>query len=137
MSLCESNYNYNECRIDSKIAKCQQKIKNKDLIISDLVNQSELFLIILQVKKNLQILFQRNHIKLYFQKWIIKNIGRDILIFIITFNIICGIFFYKCGYPLLEQDITTIIKKKKNELFSFKIIIFLSINKTQYYYYLI
>ena len=50
---------------------------------------------------------------LFSHEGLIKNIGSYLLIFTIFLFMISSILFYKCGYPLLEDDINEIIKLKE------------------------
>ena len=52
---------------------------------------------------------------LFTKTGLIKNIGSYILLFTILLIIISGLLFYKCGYPLLEEEIYKIINSKEEE----------------------
>jgi hypothetical protein len=50
---------------------------------------------------------------LFTKKGLASNIGSYILLFNILAFMISGIFFYKCGFHFLEEDINVIISSKE------------------------
>ena len=119
MSLCENNCTYNGYHIDSKNAKCECGIKNKDLIISELMNQTDALSYNFSGKEtSSNVITMKCFQTLFSKNGLIKNIGNYILLFNIVFNFICGILFYKIGYPLLENDISIIKKEKEKEKYN-------------------
>ena len=120
MALCEKNCTYNGYEINSKIAKCECGVKNKELIVSDLINQTDLSYNFTDNGSS-KMISMKCYNTLFTKKGLIKNIGSYILLFIIAFFIISSIWFYKCGYTLLEDIIREIIdKKNKNKNIHFK-----------------
>ena len=117
-SLCENECNYDGYEIKTKIAKCECGIKSKELVISELINQSNnLYHNFTRKEESLNMITMKCYYTLFTKEGLATNIGSYILIFITIFFSISAILFYKCGYPFLEEDIQEIIRlKEKNNI---------------------
>ena len=119
LSLCENNCNYTGYDGDSKQSSCDCNVKNKMDTISEIIdNPNKLSnnfdsdesssssgssnIISIKCTKNL---FSKDGLK--------NNISSYILIIFITYFLLSIIFFIKCGYPLLVNDMNNIIQEKK------------------------
>ena len=127
MSLCEKNCTYIGYDIDTKKAKCKCMFKNKDLIISELVNQTDFSYIFANKEESSNIITMKCVQTLFTKEGLLENIGSYILLFTILLFLISIILFCKCGYNFLEEDINTIIEEKKEKM---KSEAFLNINET-------
>ena len=121
MSLCEKECTFTEYETDTKLANCECGVKNKEFLISEIINQTDILShnFISKEESSTNMVTMKCYYTLFTKDGLAKNIGSYILL-IITFLFIClGISFYKCGYPSLEELITEIIniknKKEKNE----------------------
>ena len=117
MSLCESECTFTEYESESKLANCKCGIKNKEFVISELINQADILSHNFTSKQeSSNILTMKCYYTLFTKEGLEKNIGSYLLLITIFLFIFLGILFYKCGYPLLEQTIKEIIRdKEKNE----------------------
>ena len=117
MSLCENICNFKEYITSTKKANCECEMKNKQISISELVNNTNIFIYNFTNKEESSNMITMKCANVLFTKeGISKNIANYILIFIITFFMISGIIFNKCSYPLIESDINEImiLKEAKN-----------------------
>ena len=117
LSLCENDCNYNGYEIESKLAQCECGIKSKQLVISELINQTNIFSYNFTNKeKSSNMITMKCYYTLFTKEGLKSNIGSYILIFITTIFAISSIMFYKCGYPLLENTINEIIRLKEEKM---------------------
>ena len=116
MSVCENNCTLKKYDINTKKVECECEIKYEKNIFSE-TNQTDLLYYNFD-KKNLSsnMALMKCSYTLFTKEGILSNIASYLLIFFILFFIISAILFYKCGYPLLEDEIKEIIesKQKKN-----------------------
>ena len=116
MSLCENECIFTGYETDTKIAKCEYDIKSKQLVISDLINQTDILNYNFTSKEeSSNMITMKCYHTLFTKDGLATNIGSYILIVIIVIVSILGCLFYKCGYSLLEDVIKDIIKSKKKE----------------------
>ena len=115
-SLCENECNYNGYDIEAKKAKCECGIKSKELVISELINQTNnLYHNFTNKEESLNMITMKCYYVLFTKEGLATNIGSYILIFITIFFMISAFLFYKCGFLFLEEDINEIIQfKEKN-----------------------
>ena len=115
MFLCEKNCKYNGYEKDTKNAKCECTIKAKQLMIFEIINKTDLLYYDNFTYQPLttNIIVMKCYYTLFTKDGILKNIGSYLLLFTIILFMISGILFYKCGYPLLENDISSLISEKK------------------------
>ena len=114
MSLCENNCTFTGYDNKAKKAKCECLVKSKELAIKEIINEENYFSYHFTSKEeSSNFVAMKCFYTLFTKKGLLKNIGSYILLFIILFISISAILFYKCGYHLLEDDITKIIKFKK------------------------
>ena len=105
-----------EYESDSKSANCECGIKNKEFVISELINQTDILSHNFTSKeKSSNMITMKCYYTLFTKDGLSKNIGSYILLIIILSFIVLGILFYKCGHPLLEEMIKEIIKKKEKK----------------------
>ena len=114
MSLCENNCIFKKYDNETKKSNCECEIKSKQLVISELINQTDILSYNFTSKsESFNIITMKCYYTLFTKEGLYKNIGSYILIFTILLTIISSILFYKCGYQLLEDDIQEIIKLKE------------------------
>ena len=114
MSLCENNCKYKGYEKEKKTAKCECKTKTQQFEVSEIVNKNDLLYYNNFTDQLLttNMITMKCYYTLFTKDGILKNIGCFILIFTIIIFSLSGILFYKCGYPLLENDIKEIIEEK-------------------------
>ena len=116
LSLCENNCTYNGYDNITKKSKCECQYKSKDIIISEIMNETNDFSYGFANKEESSNMISMKCVHtLFTKKGLIKNIGSYILLFTILLFIISGILFYKSGYILLEDDIKEAIEKRKSK----------------------
>ena len=117
MSLCEKNCKYNGYEKDTKNAQCGCTIKAQQLVISNVINQNDLLYYdnFTDQPLSTNIITMKCYYTLFTKDGILKNIGSYLLLFTIILFVVSGILFYKCGYPLLENDMTSLINEKKKK----------------------
>ena len=116
LSLCEINCTFVGYVEETKKAKCECGVKSKQLVISDLINKTELLSHNFSSKsQSLNMLTMKCYYTLFTKNGLLKNIGSYIILFTILLIIISGLLFHKCGYTLLEDEISNIIASKKEE----------------------
>ena len=115
--LCENNCTYNGYDNITKKSKCECLFKSKDIIISEIMNQTnDLYYNFISKEESSNMITMKCVRTLFTKNGLIKNIGSYILLFTILLFIISGILFYKCGYILLEDDINEAIEKRNNKM---------------------
>ena len=116
MSLCENLCDYMGYDKDTKKALCECGIRYKDFVLSEIDNQTDLlFYNFTEDDTNSNLGTMKCYEVLFSKEGLLKNIGSYILLLIILIHMISTIFFYKCGYYFLENNIKNLIKKKKKE----------------------
>ena len=105
MSLCELNCSFIGYDNKTKKAKCECGIKSKQLVISELINKTNILSYNFETKdESSNMIIMKCYYTLFTKNGFIKNIGSYILLFTILLFVISVLLFYKCGYPLLEDD---------------------------------
>ena len=116
MSLCENQCIFTGYEPDTKKAKCECDVKSKQLVISELINQTDILDHNFTSKEESTNMITMKCVHTLFSKsGLAKNIGSYILIFNFTLVLILGIAFYKCGYPFLEDTINAIIHSRQQK----------------------
>ena len=116
MSICENDCTFNEYDKKTKKASCECGIKEKQLVISELVNKTDLLSYnFTNVDQSLNMITMKCYYTLFTKNGLLKNIGSYILLFTTLFIIISAILFHKCGYNFLEDDIKDIMDSKEKE----------------------
>ena len=116
MSLCENNCILKGYEADSKNSKCECDIKNKQIIISEIINQYDiLYNNFINQTLVTNLASMKCYDILFSKEGLYKNIGCYLLFFTIILFISSGFLFYKCGYPLLELDIQQILEYKEEK----------------------
>ena len=114
MSICENSCTLTKYETDSKKAICECGVKSKQLVISELINQTDLLSYNFTTKsQSSNMITMKCYYTLFTKSGLIKNIGSYILLFTILLILISGILFYKCGYHLLEDEIKEIMNTKE------------------------
>ena len=114
MSICENSCTLTKYETDSKKANCECGVKSKQLVISELINQTDLLSYNFTTKsQSSNMITMKCYYTLFTKSGLIKNIGSYILLFTIILFLISGILFYKCGYHLLEDEIKEIMNTKE------------------------
>ena len=112
LSLCENNCNLDSYDSNTKQVICNCKIKSKQILISDIANQSDIL--------NYDFIDDEssNTMKCYYTLFtkdgIFLNIASYILIITIIAFLISIFIFYKCGYYILQEDIKEILLIRKD-----------------------
>ena len=115
LSICENNCTLQKYDSDSKKSKCQCGIKIKQIIISEVFNQTDILSNNFNKNNGSSNLVSMKCVYTLFSKdGLYKNIGSYLLIFLILSFIITIILFHKTGYHFLEEDINEIISQKSN-----------------------
>ena len=116
LTLCENNCIYIGYENKTKNSKCDCEIKTKQLVISELINKTDVLSYNFENKEETS---NFNAMKCYYTLFskdgLYKNIENYVLLSIIALFIISGILFQKCGFHLLEEDIKEIISLKKEK----------------------
>ena len=112
MSICENNCKIKDYSSNGQNVICECEIKYTLTQISEMMNNDINSLNYNFDSKNLSsnMISMKCYYKLFTKDGIYKNIANYILLFFITFFLISAILFYKCGYPLLEDDIQKIVQ---------------------------
>ena len=115
-SLCENNCTFTGYDSDTKKALCDCEIKTKIYLISEIIdNQNKLSSSNFTSNdgSSSNIVTMKCVYTLFTKEGLKSNIGSYILMLIITIFIVSSILFYKVGYPLLENDINSILLEKE------------------------
>ena len=116
MSLCENSCEFIGYEKETKKAICECEMKYQQLIISNISTNSEIFY---NNFSNNNVFSNTMTMKCYYTLFtkdgLTKNIGSYIFIFIIALFITTGIFYYKCGHRILEDDMCEILKSKEKD----------------------
>ena len=110
MFLCEKNCTYNG--YNNQKASCECGIKYQQIVISELVDENNIVTYNFTNKNDM--ITMKCYQTLFTKDGLIKNIGSYIMLFINALIITSGILFYKCGYYMLEENISEIVNKKEN-----------------------
>ena len=117
MAICENNCTFNSYNSDTKQVICECQIKQKQIIISEIINQTDL---LYYNFTNIDESSSMNSIKCYYtlftKEGIITNIANYILLFTIILFLISSILFYKCGYHLLEMVIQNKLSLRSDKI---------------------
>ena len=120
MVLCENNCSYIGYDKDTKEAKCECLIKLKQIVVSEINNQTDLLYYDNFTENNLtfNMVTMKCYYTLFTKDGLLTNIGSYLLFFTILLFLVSGIIFYKCGYNVLDIDINEIIslKEKKKKI---------------------
>ena len=116
MSLCENECTYTGYETDTKNAKCECPAKNKDFVISELINQTDILSHNFTSKEqSSNMVTMKCYYTLFTKSGLAGNIGSYILIIFTLLFIVLGLLFHKCGYPLLESLIKELVIKNEKE----------------------
>ena len=117
MYICENNCTIKEYNNETKKVNCECEIKYKELVISDIINQTDILSHNFTSKsKSFNMITMKCYYTLFTKEGLYKNIVSYILIFTILLLLISSILFYKCGYYLLEDVIQEIINLKETNI---------------------
>ena len=109
MAICENNCNVKEYSKETNKVTCECEMKYN----LSLLKEEDLLKYNFQNKTlSTNLISLKCYYTLFTKEGMVNNIGSYIMIFFITFFAISAILFYKCGYPLLEEDIREIIELK-------------------------
>ena len=115
-SLCENNCTLIGYDNDSKKVSCECKTKSKISLISEIIEDENIFTNYFNDTNNYasSIVTMKCIYQLFTKEGLLKNIGNYIIMFSIIIYIILSILFYKIGYHIIETEIEKIIKSKMN-----------------------
>ena len=117
MSLCENMCEYNGYNQETKKAICECGIKYKEFILSEIDNKTDLLANDFTNDNTTSNLATMKCSNLLFSKQgLLNNIGSYILSFILVMHLVGIIFFYKCGFQIIESSICDILSQKKKLL---------------------
>ena len=112
MSLCENICTFTGYDSDTKKALCECSIRYQEFIIEELNKQTNLLANNFTTdNSNSNLGTLKCYEVLFTKKGLLTNIGSYILLFHILLFIISSLLFYKIGYPLLENNINSILKQ--------------------------
>ena len=123
-SLCELNCNFSGYNEDTKKAICECETKTKIGLISDIINNENVLSNDFSGDNSASnVITMKCAHTLFTKEGLITNIGNYLLVFTFLFFLVSAIIFYKCGYAIIQNNITDILefkkKKKKNiDIFS-------------------
>jgi hypothetical protein len=121
MALCENNCELNSYDTDTKQVVCDCKVKYKQIVISEIANQTDLlYYNFTEKNKSSTMETMKCYYTLFTKDGILTNIANYILLFAIVLFMISGILFYKCGYHLLEGKIKEIILLRNEKIKRFE-----------------
>ena len=118
LSLCENNCTFSEYDINTKKSICMCEIKSKIYSISEIIQNKE------TISNNFNLASDSTSSSVstmkcfntLFSKYgLLKNLGNYILLIITILFIGSGIFFYKIGFTLIDNDMKQIMKNKEND----------------------
>ena len=115
LSICENDCSFIKYESETKKSICKCAIKNKQLTVSELVNNTDILSNNFTKKGESSMVSMKCYYTLFTKDGILKNIGSYILLFTILEFVISGLLFYKIGYHLLEDIIKNILEEKKEE----------------------
>ena len=116
MALCENNCKFNSYESNTKQVICDCPIKNKQIVISEMINQTDLFYYNFTKEEESTMNTIKCYYTLFSKEGIISNIANYILLFTIILFMISSILFYKCGYSLLEMIIEEKLSLRINKI---------------------
>ena len=117
MALCENNCELNSYDSDTKQVVCDCKVKYKQIVISEIINQTDLLYYNFTEKNESSTMeTMKCYYTLFTKDGMLTNIANYILLFTIVLFMISGILFYKCGYHLLEGKIKEIILLRNEKI---------------------
>ena len=113
MSICENNCTFIKYENNAKQSICDCKVKSKQLVISELMNQTDILTHNFENEgTTTNLISMKCYYTLFSKEGLYKNIENYILLSFTIFFAVSGILFHKCGYNLIEEDIKTIVKSK-------------------------
>ena len=121
-SLCENNCKFKGYSKDSKKYNCKCGIKLNQIVISELNESNNLLLSSNFIDENVDtnMVTMKCYYTLFTKDGLNKNIGNYIVISSTIIFIILAIFFYKVGFPIIEEKINKLIESKKKNRNKFK-----------------
>ena len=121
-SLCENNCKFKGYNKDTKKYNCNCGIKLNQIVISE-INESNNILLsnnFTDEKIDTNMVTMKCYYTLFTKDGLNKNIANYIIAISTIIFIILAIFFYKVGFPLIEENINKIIESKKKNRNKFK-----------------
>ena len=123
MSICENNCLLKEYEKESKKVICECSIKYKQIVISEIVNDTNILSYNFTDKEqSINMFTMKCAYTLFTKDGILSNIANYILGFFTIFFIFSGIYFFKCSYYKLDNDIKEILGKKEENIITKKIL---------------
>ncbi len=115
-SLCESNCNFSGYNEDTKKAICECETKKKIGLISDIINNENVLSNDFSGDNSASnVITMKCAHTLFTKEGLITNIGNYLLVFTFLFFLVSAIIFYKCGYTIIQNNITDILEFKKKK----------------------
>ena len=115
LSICENICKLNTYNTNTKKVICDCEIKYKQIIISEIINQTDILYYNFNIKdESTNISPMKCYNILFTKEGMLTNIANFILLFTLILFIISAILFYKCGYHFLEKTITEILSLKND-----------------------
>ena len=110
-SICENNCTLIGYDNDTKKASCECETKSKISLISEIIEDENIFSNYFNEDTNYasSIITMKCIYTLFTKDGLLTNIGNYILLLSIIIFVISTILFYKCGYHIIETEISTII----------------------------
>ena len=116
LAVCENNCKLSNYETDSKKVICQCEVKSKQIVISEIINQTDLlYYNFTSEDESTNTYIMKCYYVLFTKEGLYTNIANYILLFTIILFMISTFIFYKCGYHMLEAKIKEIILLKKEK----------------------
>ena len=114
-SLCENNCKFKGYNKDTKKYNCNCGIKLNQIVISEINESNNILLSNNFTDENIDtnMVTMKCYYTLFTKDGMNKNIGNYIIASSTIIFIILAIFFYKLGFPIIEEKINKIIESKK------------------------
>ena len=121
-SLCENNCKFKGYNKDKKKYNCNCGIKLNQIVISEINENNNILLSNNFTNENINtnMVTMKCYYTLFTKDGLDKNIGSYIIVSSTIIFIILTIFFYKVGFPIIEENINKIIESKKKIRNKFK-----------------
>ena len=113
MSICENNCTLKEYEKDSKKVICECNLKYEQIVISEIVNDTNILSYNFTNKEQNNMITMKCVYTLFTKDGISSNIANYILVFFTIFFMFSGVYFYKCSYFKLEDNIREILEAKE------------------------
>ena len=120
MAICENNCKLNSYDSDIKQVICDCPIKYKQIVISEMINQTDLFYYNFSNEEESSLNTIKCYYTLFTKEGIITNIANYILLITIILFMLSSFLFYKCGYNIIEMIIQDKLSLRSDKIKQYK-----------------